>query len=75
MKRLHVIDSHTGGEPTRLIMDGFPALAGATIADSCTPCAANTINGAAPACWSHVAMTCWSARCTARRSRQAPPAG
>ncbi|MBD8092030.1 4-hydroxyproline epimerase [Pseudomonas fluorescens] len=33
MKRLHVIDSHTGGEPTRLIMDGFPALAGATIAD------------------------------------------
>ncbi|WPO00706.1 4-hydroxyproline epimerase [Pseudomonas sp. MUP55] len=33
MKRLHVIDSHTGGEPTRLIMNGFPALAGATIAD------------------------------------------
>ena len=33
MKRLHVIDSHTGGEPTRLVMDGFPALAGATIAD------------------------------------------
>ncbi|NWF11684.1 4-hydroxyproline epimerase [Pseudomonas salomonii] len=33
MKRLHVIDSHTGGEPTRLIMDGFPALAGATIAE------------------------------------------
>ncbi|MDQ0740271.1 4-hydroxyproline epimerase [Pseudomonas sp. W4I3] len=32
MKRLHVIDSHTGGEPTRLIMNGFPALAGATIA-------------------------------------------
>ncbi|AZF11064.1 4-hydroxyproline epimerase [Pseudomonas sp. R2-37-08W] len=33
MKRLHVIDSHTGGEPTRLIMNGFPALAGATVAD------------------------------------------
>ncbi|AZE89496.1 4-hydroxyproline epimerase [Pseudomonas orientalis] len=33
MKRLHVIDSHTGGEPTRLIMNGFPTLAGATIAD------------------------------------------
>ncbi|AZE94559.1 4-hydroxyproline epimerase [Pseudomonas orientalis] len=33
MKRLHVIDSHTGGEPTRLILNGFPTLAGATIAD------------------------------------------
>ncbi|MFA7943225.1 4-hydroxyproline epimerase [Pseudomonas brenneri] len=33
MKRLHVIDSHTGGEPTRLIMNGFPQLAGQTMAD------------------------------------------
>ncbi|MCM2362231.1 4-hydroxyproline epimerase [Pseudomonas sp. SR18] len=33
MKRLHVIDSHTGGEPTRLVMAGFPALKGASIAD------------------------------------------
>ncbi len=33
MKRLHVIDSHTGGEPTRLVLDGFPALTGATLAD------------------------------------------
>ena len=32
MKRLHGIDSHTGGEPTRLVMDGFPALAGNSIA-------------------------------------------
>ncbi|RFD27592.1 hydroxyproline-2-epimerase [Pseudomonas sp. GL93] len=33
MKRLHVIDSHTGGEPTRLVMSGFPELVGASIAD------------------------------------------
>ena len=33
MKRLHVIDSHTGGEPTRLILNGFPQLAGQSIAD------------------------------------------
>ena len=33
MKRLHVIDSHTGGEPTRLVMSGFPELTGATIAE------------------------------------------
>ncbi|WPC05953.1 4-hydroxyproline epimerase [Pseudomonas benzenivorans] len=26
MKRIHVIDSHTGGEPTRLVLDGFPDL-------------------------------------------------
>ncbi|PVZ12306.1 MULTISPECIES: 4-hydroxyproline epimerase [unclassified Pseudomonas] len=32
MKTLHVIDSHTGGEPTRLVIEGFPALTGATLA-------------------------------------------
>lgn len=32
MKQLHVIDSHTGGEPTRLILSGFPALSGGSIA-------------------------------------------
>lgn len=33
MKQVRVIDSHTGGEPTRLVIDGFPALAGASIAE------------------------------------------
>ncbi|KQQ57303.1 hydroxyproline-2-epimerase [Pseudomonas sp. Leaf127] len=33
MKQLRVIDSHTGGEPTRLVLDGFPPLAGATLAE------------------------------------------
>ncbi|GAB7532956.1 4-hydroxyproline epimerase [Pseudomonas sp. 3A(2025)] len=33
MKQVRVIDSHTGGEPTRLVIDGFPALPGATIAE------------------------------------------
>ncbi|MCS6946854.1 MAG: proline racemase family protein [Steroidobacteraceae bacterium] len=28
MKAVHVIDSHTGGEPTRLVVDGGPALHG-----------------------------------------------
>ena len=31
MKRVHVIDSHTAGEPTRLVLEGFPALTGTTI--------------------------------------------
>ena len=30
---ISVIDSHTGGEPTRVITDGFPALSGASVAD------------------------------------------
>ncbi|USZ48770.1 4-hydroxyproline epimerase [Halomonas sp. DN3] len=33
MQRVHVIDSHSAGEPTRLVMDGFPTLAGATMAE------------------------------------------
>ena len=31
IRRLHVIDSHTAGEPTRLVTDGFPELEGHTL--------------------------------------------
>ena len=30
MKRIQIIDSHTGGEPTRLVVSGFPALGSGT---------------------------------------------
>ncbi len=30
---VHVIDSHTGGEPTRVVLDGFPNLRGATLGE------------------------------------------
>jgi 4-hydroxyproline epimerase len=30
---IHVIDSHTEGEPTRVVVDGFPPLTGATMAE------------------------------------------
>lgn len=33
MKKVHVIDSHTGGEPTRLVMSGLPPLSGRTMAE------------------------------------------
>jgi 4-hydroxyproline epimerase len=33
MKRIHIIDSHTGGEPTRLVVDGFPDLGTASMAE------------------------------------------
>jgi len=32
MKRVHVIDSHTGGEPTRVVIDGGPDLGGGSVA-------------------------------------------
>jgi 4-hydroxyproline epimerase len=31
--RIKVIDSHTGGEPTRVVIQGFPELKGATLAE------------------------------------------
>ena len=33
MKRIHVIDSHTGGEPTRLVVSGFPDLGRGSMAE------------------------------------------
>ncbi|MDR0279922.1 MAG: 4-hydroxyproline epimerase [Paucimonas sp.] len=33
MKQIHVIDSHTGGEPTRLVLKGFPEVGGASMAE------------------------------------------
>ncbi|WP_148255510.1 4-hydroxyproline epimerase [Aidingimonas lacisalsi] len=35
MRRIEVIDSHTGGEPTRLVLQGFPDLEGSTVAEQC----------------------------------------
>lgn len=29
-RRINVVDSHTGGEPTRVVLDGFPRLEGST---------------------------------------------
>lgn len=33
MNKIHVIDSHTGGEPTRVVYDGVPDLGSGTLAD------------------------------------------
>ncbi len=33
MKRIQIIDSHTGGEPTRLVVSGFPSLGNGTMAE------------------------------------------
>ena len=33
MKPIHIIDSHTGGEPTRVVLDGIPDLGGGSVAE------------------------------------------
>jgi len=33
MKRISILDSHTGGEPTRLVLDGFPDLGSGSMAE------------------------------------------
>jgi 4-hydroxyproline epimerase len=33
MKRIRILDSHTGGEPTRLVLEGFPELGGGSMAE------------------------------------------
>ena len=33
MKRIQIIDSHTGGEPTRVVINGGPELGGGTVAE------------------------------------------
>ncbi|MDP3072061.1 MAG: proline racemase family protein [Opitutaceae bacterium] len=33
MKRIRILDSHTGGEPTRLVLDGGPDLGGGSLAE------------------------------------------
>ncbi|WP_298212996.1 proline racemase family protein, partial [Acidovorax sp.] len=33
MKRIQIIDSHTGGEPTRLVVGGFPDLGAGNMAE------------------------------------------
>ena len=35
MQHIQVIDSHTGGEPTRLVIGGFPDLGGGSMAERC----------------------------------------
>ena len=41
MRRVHIVDSHTGGEPTRVVLDGRPRLGGETVAQQCAAFAAN----------------------------------
>ena len=36
LTKLHIVDSHTGGEPTRLVIDGGPDLGNGSMAERLT---------------------------------------
>ncbi len=56
---LRAIDSHTGGEPTRLIVDGFPDPGTAAWRSAANASPANSIAGARRLSRSRAATMCW----------------
>ncbi len=69
MQRIQVIDSHTGGEPTRVVVAGGPDLGGGTLAERREAASASSYDRLplAPSSMSRAAPTCWSGRCCASR--------
>ena len=70
-----VIDSHTGGEPTRVVVSGGPDLGGGDMGARRDRFRERTTRGAGRSSTSRAARTCWSARCCARRSMPASTCG
>ena len=64
LHRVQVIDSHTGGEPTRVVIAGGPDLGGGTDGRAAGRLSrASTTRFARPSSTSRAGRTCWSARC------------
>ncbi len=63
-QRIQVIDSHTGGEPTRVVVAGGPDLGRGTLAErrEAVPRRAR-LAPLAPSSTSRAGRTCWSGRC------------
>ena len=72
---VRVIDSHTGGEPTRVVVEGAPTSAVATWPAAELPCANRPIGSARRSSPSRAAASGWSARCCRRRFRPTAAAG
>lgn len=72
MQRIRIIDSHTGGEPTRLVIGGFPDLGQGDMPSAGACSASATTPGAPPASSNRAAATYWSAPCSAHRSIPKP---
>ena len=61
MQRISVIDTHTGGEPTRVVTAGGPDLGSGSMAERLGFFATGTIRSARPSWASPAALTSWSA--------------
>ena len=66
--RVEVIDSHTGGEPTRVVVSGGPGLGRGTWPRGGPSSATISTTSARPSATSRGAPTRWSAPCSASRS-------
>lgn len=66
MKKIQVIDTHTGGEPTRLVIGGFPTSAAVPWPNAVRSWQRTTTTGVRPACSSRAETTSSSARCSVR---------
>ena len=72
---IEVIDSHTGGEPTRVVIAGGPDLGTGPLAERRERSGASSTASAPPSSTSRAARTSSSARCSSRRrTRRARPA-
>ena len=61
---ISVVDSHTGGEPTRVVIDGFPALTGTDAAESAAPTSpGGTVDWRRRSSTSRGATSRWSPPC------------
>ena len=71
---LRAIDSHTGGEPTRLIVDGFPDLGNGSMVERRQRFAREFDRWRQAVILDRAATMCWWGRCCANRShRRQPP--
>jgi len=68
MQKIHIIDSHTGGEPTRLVLDGGPDLGAGSLAEQRDIFRQQLTIFVGPLSTNRAARTCWWARCCARRT-------
>ena len=69
---LRVIDSHTGGEPTRLVIDGFPDLGTGSMSERRERFSRDYDDWRKALFLSRAVTTFWSVHCSVNRFRHRP---
>ena len=65
---IDVVDSHTGGEPTRVVVDGFPQLRGTTLLNAAATSPPGTGDWRLRSSTNRGGTNRWSAPCSPNRS-------